>query len=100
MGKVTYQFPVADICGKIGKHSEVGFAHRGNTKYTVKYGKRSTAPSSDELKQRQKFAAVVKATQARMQDPEQAMQDQLAFAAQTKYKSLYRYVFNQEWAKA
>ena len=100
MARVIYEDPIKDICGKIGKDSTMGFAHRGNTKYTVKYGKRTTAVTVDEQAQRTKFAAVVKATQARMQDPEQAMQDQLAFAQQSKYKSLYKYVFNQEWAKA
>ncbi|MGN1239956.1 MAG: hypothetical protein ACI4TV_03670 [Paludibacteraceae bacterium] len=100
MARVTYEYPIKDICGKIGKDSTMGFAHRGETKYTVKYGKRTTAVTADEQAQREKFAAVVKATQARMQDPVQAAQDQLAFAAQSKYKSLYKYVFNQEWAKA
>ena len=99
MARVTYEYPVKDICGKIG-NSAVGFAHRGETKFTVKYGKRSTAVTAGETQHRQKFATVVKATQARMQDPVQAAQDQLAFAAQTKYKTLYRYVFQQEWAKA
>ena len=100
MGKVTYQFPVADICGKIGKDAEVGFAHRGNTKYTVKYGKRTTEPSAEELAHREKFKTVLAATRLRLKDPDQSLQDQLAFAKQTKYKSLYRYVFNLEWAKA
>ena len=100
MARVTYEYPVKDICGKIGKTSAVGFAHRGETKFTVKYGKRSTAVTAGETQHRQKFATVVKATQARMQDPVQAAQDQLAFAAQTKYKTMYQYVFQQEWAKA
>ena len=34
MGKVTYEYPIKDICGKIGKDATVGFAHRGDTKYT------------------------------------------------------------------
>ena len=100
MGKVTYEYPIKDICGKIGKNATMGFAHRGDTKYTVKYGTRSTAVTDNEKQHRQKFVNVVKATQARMQDPVQAAQDQLAFAAQTQYKTLYRYVFHQEWAKA
>ena len=100
MARVSFEFPVKDVCGKIGKDAAMGFAHRGNTKYTIKYGKRSTPASDDEIAHREKFATVCKNTQARMQDPVQAAQDQLAFAAQTKYKTIYHYVFNQEWAKA
>ena len=48
MGKVTYEYPIADICGKIGKNATMGFAHRGNTRYTVRYGKRSTPAGSAE----------------------------------------------------
>jgi hypothetical protein len=32
-----------------------------------------------------------------MADPSQAAADMAAFKAQTKYKTLYRYVFRQEW---
>ena len=68
MGKVTYEYPIKDICGKIGKNATMGFAHRGNTKYTVRYGKRSTPASSAELAHRNKFSAAVKATRQRMLD--------------------------------
>ena len=99
MGKVTYEYPVKDICGKIGKNATVGFAHRGNTKYTVRYGKRSTPAGSAELAHRNKFSAAVKATRERMLDSQQNAADKVAFAQQTKYKTLYQYVFNDEMAK-
>ena len=99
MARVTYEYPVKDICGKIGKDAEVGFAHRGNTKYTVKYGKRSTAPGEIELAQRAKFKAAVQNTRQRMMDPEQFAADNVALSKQSKYKTLYQYVFNQEYAK-
>ena len=99
MGKVTYEYPVADICGKIGKNATMGFAHRGNTKYTVRYGKRSTPAGAAELAHRQKFSAAVKATRERMLDSQQNAADKVAFAQQTKYKTLYQYVFNSEMAK-
>lgn len=97
MGKVTYMFPVADVCGKIDKTSRVVFAHRGNTKYTMMQGTRTTPVTEDELARQEKFAAVVKRTRQRIADPAQMATDQAAFAAQTKYKSLWQYVFNQEW---
>ena len=99
MGKVTYEYPIKDICGKIGKDATVGFAHRGDTKYTVRYGKRSTPVTDNEKQWRNVFKAAVQATRVRLQDPEKALQDQQAFAAQTKYKTLYQYVLNQELAK-
>ena len=99
MGKVTYEYPVKDICGKIGKNATVGFAHRGDTKYTVRYGKRSTPAGQAELAHRQKFSAAVKATRERMLDSQQNAADKIAFAQQTKYKTLYQYVFNSEMAK-
>ena len=97
MGKVTYMFPVADVCGKIDKTSRVVFAHRGNTKYTMMQGTRTTPVTEDELARQEKFASVVTRTRARLLDPTKMAADQAAFAAQTKYKSLYQYVFNQEW---
>ena len=99
MGKVTYEYPVKDICGKIGKNATVGFAHRGDTKYTVRYGKRSTPVGAAELAHRNKFSAAVKATRQRMLDSQQNAADKIAFAQQTKYKTLYQYVFNSEMAK-
>ena len=99
MGKVTYEYPVKDICGKIGKNATVGFAHRGDTKYTVRYGQRSTPAGQAELAHRQKFSAAVKATRQRMLDSQQNAADKVAFAQQTKYKTLYQYVFNDEMAK-
>ena len=99
MGKVTYEYPVKDICGKIGKKATVGFAHRGDTKYTVRYGQRSTPASGAELAHRNKFSAAVKATRQRMLDSQQNAADKVAFAQQTKYKTLYQYVFNSEMAK-
>ena len=99
MGKVTYEYPVKDICGKIDKNATVGFAHRGNTKYTVRYGKRSTPVGSAEQAHRNKFSAAVKATRQRMLDSQQNAADKVAFAQQTKYKTLYQYVFNSEMEK-
>ena len=99
MGKVTYEYPVKDICGKIGKNATVGFAHRGDTKYTVRYGKRSTPVGSAEQAHRNKFSAAVKATRQSMLDSQQNAADKIAFAQQTKYKTLYQYVFNDEMNK-
>lgn len=54
-------------------------------------------PTESILAQRAKFAAVAQATRSRMADPAKAAQDMANFKAQTKYKTLYSYVFNLEW---
>ena len=44
---------------------------------------------------RQQFAQILTDTRDRMQDPQYIAADKAAFAQQTKYKTLYQYVFNQ-----
>ena len=103
-GTVTYIAPVENASGKIfgqksrfvavtrnwGKRqrgcSVIGQRDMKNKPYTEK-----------ELMHRAKFAAVCVATRSRMADPSQAAADMMAFKAQTKYKTLYQYVFRQEW---
>lgn len=60
---------------------------------------RSTAVLPEETQHRAKFKTAVTATRARMQDPVKYQQDLAAFQAQSKYKTLYQYVFNSEWSK-
>ena len=99
MAQVEYAFPVEKIHGKVSKSHKIGFAHRTASKlnYTTTYGKRSTPFSTDEVAHQTKFAAVAAATRLRMQDPSKITQDQEGFREQSKYKSMYQYVFNLEW---
>ena len=60
---------------------------------------RSTNVTEMETTLRNKFKAAVTATRTRMQNPEQYQTDMVAFSKQTKYKTFYQYVFNQEWSK-
>ena len=97
MAKIEYAFPVEKIHGKISKKHKIGFAHRtaSGVNYSTSYGKRKTKPSTAELLSRQKFTAVVAATQARLINPEYIQRDQGAFSRQTKYTTLWGYVFNE-----
>ena len=104
MAKVDYIAPVEAVHGKLSRQDRYGFAkrsaangHGNRVAYTFKAGRRSTQPSEDELALREKFAAVAKRTRERLQDPTKIAQDMVAFAAQSKYKTIYRFVFNQEW---
>jgi hypothetical protein len=99
MAKVEYQFPVDKIHGRVSKQHKIGFAHRKLSKlnYTTSYGVRSTKPSNDEIKHRNKFAAVVAAARARMRDPGKIAQDSVAFRNQSTYPTMWSYLFNMEW---
>ena len=99
MANVEYAFPVDKVHGKVGKKHKVGFAHLTSTgkNFTVFYGKRSTSASSTELSNRTKFAAVCAAARERMEDPNHIAMDSLNFSRQSKYKTLWGYVFRQCW---
>ena len=101
-GIIVYAAPVEKASGKIfGKKSRFVAVTRkkGNRKNGCAVNSpRSTKPSATELARRQKFGAVSVATQTRLINPQQAPLDKAAYAAQKdKYKSLYQYVFRQEW---
>ena len=97
MAKVEYSFPVDKIHCKIAKDHKVGFAHRTASKlnYTTTYGKRTTPVTQAETQWRSMFAQISSATHERMADTEQMKVDQLAFREQTKYKTLYQFVWNE-----
>ena len=99
MAHVEYAFPVDKIHGKVSKKHTVGFAHMtaSQLNYTRTYGKRTTPLTQKEKDHRAKFAAVAAATHERMMDTEQIVTDQENFKKQTKYMSLYRYIWNLEW---
>ena len=103
-GSINYLAPVDNASGKIfGKKQKF-------TAVTRNWGKRPRGCSATgqrdlknkpytekELNHRAKFTAVAAATRSRMADPSQAAADMAAFKSQTKYKTLYHYVFRQEW---
>ena len=102
MAQVVYEDPIHHISGKISKKYRTTYNYRKQSerKYTSVRGERDlqNKPYTEkELMHRAKFAAVAAATRSRMADPSQAAADMMAFKAQTKYKTLYRYVFRQEW---
>ena len=99
MAKVEYAFPVDKVHGKISKKHKVGFAHRKASarNYTTAYGERKTQVKESELANRAKFTAVSKAARLRMVDPDHVAMDQMMFARQTKYTTMFGYVFKQCW---
>ena len=100
MAQVEFAFPVDKIHGKVTKSHKIGFAHRTASKlnYTTSYGVRTTPVTDKEKAHRAKFTSVAASTRERMLDPTRMPADQAAYAAQSKYKTFYRFLFNMEWA--
>lgn len=105
--------PVDSMSGMVGKREEttsnkafiINLKKVGGWKlkgapfmyFSLRQNDRKTNPSSSELLHRQKFAQCVADTRARMLDPQKIPGDQLGFKNQTKYSTLYGYVFDQVW---
>ena len=107
MAKVEYVAPVDAVHGKLSKGDKYGFARRKKANnngerpnFTFVHTKRTTPVSQEELNRRNAFKKACNATRERLNDPDQSLADQIAFAQQTKYKTIYAYVFNQEFHKA
>lgn len=106
--------PVEAIIGKIAPADEkvskdnpgfkcfVGY-QRGNgifNRYQVKKNPRRNPYGEIEKNLHIAFTNAVKATRQRLKDPDQSLADQVAFSKQSKYKTLYSYVFNQVYKKS
>lgn len=107
--------PVDSMSGMVGKREEtvsskafiINVKKVGSWKikgapfmyFSVRQNDRMTPVKENELAARAKFKDVVIATRQRMLDPNHADMDQLQFSRQTKYPTLYGYVFSQVWAE-
>lgn len=63
--------------------------------FSTRVNSRSTKFSQDELNRQKRFGAISVATKNRLMDPAHLATDQVAFAKQTKYKTLRQYVWHQ-----
>ena len=104
MGKIHYEFPVKCVHGKISKSDKISFAKKTATGTT--YGVKrddwtmhyKTAEKAQAARLRQnKFKSVALAASERLADSTKQAADKAAFAAQSKYKTLWGYVFAAEW---
>ena len=100
MAKIKPMDLVKSMSGKICEHSDISFAKRGDTQYTVKRCNERDLEknpySEQELAHQAKFKAVAASTAARVKTA--APEDMDAFKAQKKYKSFRSYIWAQEWA--
>ena len=100
MAKIKPMDLVKSMSGKVCEHSDISFAKRGDTQYTVKRCNERDLEKNPyteaELAHQAKFKSVAASTTVRVKtnDPE----DVAAFKAQKKYKSFRSYIWAQEWA--
>ena len=98
-GSIFYLAPVDNASGKIfGKKQKFVAVRRKQGKRQrgcAAMGERSTKFSQDELARQERFGAVSVATKDRLMDPSHLAADQVAFAKQSKFKTLRQYVWHQ-----
>lgn len=96
MAQVVYEDPIHHISGKISKKFRTCYNYRkqSDRKYTSVHGQRTTPVTEKERAWRDTFAQISKATIERIKDPNMMVQDQMDFRSQTKYKTLYQYVWH------
>ena len=98
-GSIFYLAPVDNASGKIfGKKQKFVAVRRKQGKRQrgcAAMGERSTKFSQDELARQERFGAVSVATKERLMDPNHLAADQVAFAKQSKFKTLRQYVWHQ-----
>lgn len=96
MGKVVFEDPIHHISGKISKKYRTcyNYRKRSELKYTSVHGDRTTPVTLAEITWRETFKQICQATLDRLADPNYIAIDQVGFRKQTKYKTLYQYVWN------
>ena len=96
MAQVVYEDPIHHLSGKISKKYRTcyNYRKRSDRKYTSVHGDRTTPVSEAELTWRQTFKEICQATLDRLANPTYMPIDQVGFRNQTKYKTLYQYVWN------
>lgn len=93
-----------NLCGKVviaNVRKQGGNKHDGKPFQYFSVLTRTTAmlnPTEKVLVLRAKFSAVSRLVRTRMADASQAAQDMAAYRAQTKYKTLYSFVWHLVWS--
>ena len=99
MAKITPMDLIGSMSGKLCGHSDISFAKKGKTQYTMKRCNPRTTPYTEaELARQAKFAQV-RANMKALSEEQKA-----EYAAQFKkypgkYSTLNGYIFAQEYAK-
>jgi len=117
MGKVTYAPGIQYVKGSlakpkkvdghnhgdylIGTHREAPSASNNCTNLYIRKADTYTRTkfSANEREKQTMFATAARAARARMQNISTIADDKAAFQAQTAYKTLYQFIFNDEYDK-
>lgn len=108
-GQIRYIAPVDSVSGMFGKreHSFSGKAiisnvrraasqkYPGGHMYFSVLTKTTYKPNSAMISWQEAFTQICANTRARMINPETMAQDQAEFAAQTKYKTFYSFIWHK-----
>ena len=106
MAKVTFIDPIDTLSGKITRRHRTTYYVRSartsnqdmidNPCYTsYRDPNKKVRLTAGQRNWNQIFAEITNATRERMMDPNTLPSDQVGFIKQTKYKTLYHYVWNQ-----
>ena len=103
MARIKTIRPIESLSGKLKKSDKVSFAVRKATakNFTVTRDDWTQHISSEKIgsvrAHQAKFTAVAQLARLRMMDAQHRMQDELAFKAQSKYSTLFGFLFHEEW---
>ncbi len=106
MAKITYIDPIKSVSGKLTKKHCVVYNVRqaptnnpdmiANPNYTAyRDPSKKIQLTAGQMAWQKQFGQIAAAAHVRMIDPNYMTADRAAFATQTKYKTLWAYVFNQ-----
>ncbi len=100
MAKVVFIDPVNYVSGKLSKASTTVYCYNAKTdhRFVRSYTPQQDNPTENQLALREKFAKAVTATYTRLNDAAQRTTDEVDFAKQTKYKTIFGFVFSQVYA--
>jgi len=115
MANVTFSAGIDSVSGALSKPSKSGqhsctkmllATHRTAPSSSDKCNRlylrkpvRRTKFSANEREKQTMFATASRAARARMQNISTIAEDKAAFQAQTAYKTLYQFIFNDEYDK-
>ena len=106
MAKITYIDPIKSVSGKLAKKHCVVYNVRQavtnnedmirNPNYTsYRDPNKKIKLTANQRQWNQRFGQLCAATRVRMEDPTYINTDRAEFAQQTKYKTLWAFVFNK-----
>ena len=100
MSQVKYETPFKAFRGKICKHTDIIYKKMGNTAFTSQICNPRTKPfSAEELARQDKFKTAATTVRTILADATQRAAAEAGFKAQSKYTTLYGFVFAREYAK-